>query len=355
MYESNSEANSTPDNSQNGVPTSKEPQSPDVMRIASLPHLRKKQKKVKVDRKKLEKIVQGRVLFQEPLARYTTMRVGGPADALVFPANLSDLLNILQFADQNHLPVFILGGGANLLVRDGGIRGLTVCLRETFKETYEVKPEDLEDWHLEGFSENHKYFRVGSGFSIPRLVRAMTNQGLSGLEGLAGVVGSIGGALAMNAGTKNGEIGDRVFAIRSINKHGQIKVFKKKDLKFSYRHLDLDRSWYHMEVILELEQQDPQSVNQRMKEYLDYRQETQPLNWPNSGSIFKNPKGESAGELLERHGLKGVRVRGAKFSELHANWIVNLGDATAQDIFRLIDLAKDKIKEKRTDSFRDRN
>jgi len=322
---------------------------------AFIAHLlqKKKRREFKIDGDRLTRLIEGRVLLNEPLARYTTFKVGGPADALIFPAHGEDFRQVLQYAHAEQIPVFVLGNGSNVLVRQGGIRGIVVCLRECLNEcevlpansAHEFLPEKLWKELQNELQEDDILVRVEAGFSVPKLLRQFANEGISGLEGLAGVVGSMGGALAMNAGTRHGVIGDTVLAIKAINRAGEDRVFTRKQLKFHYRHLDLDGAWYFLETVLRLKKVEADEVRSRMKEYLDYRQKTQPLNLPNAGSIFKNPPGEAAGKLIERNGLKGVRIRGAKVSELHGNWIVNLGDASSQDILQLIHLIKDKIKE----------
>lgn len=293
---------------------------------------KKKTRDYEIDREAIATMVQGRVLFQEPLARYVTMRVGGPADALIFPKDLPDLKEILAYAEHHKIPVFMLGGGSNLLIRDGGLRGFVICLREGFAEVEAL-----------GLQDGAVHLRAQAGASLPRLVRQSVQQGQAGLEGLAGVVGTVGGAVVGNSGTRHGTMGDVLVSLTAVNRAGQQKTFAKEKLHFEYRSMDLDRSWYVIEAEIKLHTADPAAVQEKLKTYLDYRQKTQPLSYPNAGSIFKNPKGEAAGELIERHGLKGVRLRGAKISELHGNWIVNLGDASAQDVLQLIELIQDKI------------
>jgi UDP-N-acetylmuramate dehydrogenase len=194
--------------------------------------------------------------------------------------------------------------------------------------------------------EKRVFYRLQAGASLPRFVRNVGSLGYSGLEGLVGVVGSIGGALRMNAGTRHGEMGARVLSIDAINRAGQKRTFLRKKLRFDYRHLDLDKNWILLEAVVYLEKRPAQEVKAKIKEILDYRQKTQPLNLPNAGSIFKNPKEIAAGKVIEKLGLKGTRLRGAKVSELHGNWVVNLGNATAQDILQLIALIKDRVQEK---------
>lgn len=302
-------------------------------------------------RSRLTQMVRGRVMFDEPLSKYSTLRIGGPADCMVFPQTIDDLKSILQFAEAEKIPVFILGGGSNLLIRDGGIRGFTICLREGFQDVQPIsEPIVADDTLTAEMKDQARYFRVQSGASTPRLVRAMANQGLSGLEGLSGVLGTLGGAIMGNAGTRHGEIAAAVVSITAINRHGTVKTFKRQDLKFTYRNLDLDKSWIMVEAEIRLLQKTKEEVMEKVKSILDYRHKTQPLNLPNCGSVFKNPpktkSSETAGELVDRLGLKGVRLRGAQVSELHGNWIVNLGDATAHDVLELITLIKDQVNEK---------
>ena len=305
----------------------------------------------KKTRTRITQMVSGRVLFDEPLSKYSTLRIGGPADCMVFVQTIEDLKAVLQFADAEKVPVFILGGGSNLLIRDGGIRGFTLCLREGFQEVQPIsEPIVADDTLAPEQKDQARYFRVQSGASTPRLVRAMANQGLGGLEGLSGVLGTVGGAVMGNAGTRHGEIAEAIVSMTAINRHGTVKTFKRQDLKFSYRNLDMDKSWIMVEAEIRLLQKTKEEIMEKVKSILDYRHKTQPLNLPNCGSVFKNPpktkSSESAGELIERSGLKGVRLRGAQVSELHGNWIVNLGDATAHDVIELITLIKDKVNEK---------
>lgn len=274
------------------------------------------------------------VLFDERMDHYTTIRVGGPADALLYPASLEELEHLVLFAKKQKIPLFVFGAGSNLLIGDQGIRGLVVNLQKFSRLTVEQRTDTEAVIHAE----------VGVG--MPRLVDLTAEQGLHGLEGIAGVPGNVGGGLAMNAGTREGQIGDAVLTVSFMDKEGKLQTWSREDIGFGYRTSHFPKGAILLSARFALTPSTPELVKEQVKKMREARVETQPLNVPNLGSVFKNPPGQHAGALVEEAGLKGVRVGGARISPKHGNFIVNEGGATAREIKVLIGLMKDKVKEK---------
>jgi len=257
--------------------------------------------------------------FDEPLAPHTTFRVGGPADVLVEPRDEGELVEVLRAAGEQEIPLRILGGGANLLVRDEGVRGAVVRLSR-----------------LDG----RRGDRVQAGRPLPRLVRETLREGLGGLEALAGIPGTLGGAIRMNAGGRAGTIGDVVRAVEVLTLGGEFRRLPRPAVGFRYRGSALDGC---VVVAAELELRPSPQAPERFASLLRDKRRTQPLDRCSAGCIFKNPPGQAAGRLIEACGLKGVRCGGARVSPRHANFIVNEGGATASDILRLIDLIRKRV------------
>jgi len=281
-------------------------------------------------RKQLRETVAGRVLFDEPMSLHTSMRAGGKADVLVFPAGCGELLRIVNFLTRSGVPFCPVGNGTNLIVRDGGYRGVIVCL------------QDLRDSALSG-SGPARTLTALAGTSLRDLVSLSVREGLSGLEFCAGIPGSIGGALRMNAGAFGREMKDIVLSLQLINGSGEIKKIPRSDLRFSYRNLDLPPGALIVSGELALEAAASEAVSGRVREIIGLRGSRHPVNYPNSGSIFKNPPGTPAGRLIERCGLKGSRIGDAAVSELHGNFIINLENATVRDIMALIEKIKKDV------------
>lgn len=286
---------------------------------------------------KLAHAITGKVLFDEPLSSYTTIRVGGPADILAFPSSVEEVQQLLLLADEAHLPVFVFGWGSNLLVRDGGIRGLVINLSEGLREIT----------RLESDQGDRVQIKVGTGIKIPGLLDKLIKEGLTGMEFMAGIPATIGGALWMNAGTPEGEIGQVVHSVTYLSKKGRLHTVLRKDCGFSYRHSDFPAGAVLVEAVLNLHRGDPEQIRSAIDAKKSRRVETQPLNLPNLGSVFKNPsKRQQAGRLIEDAGLKSIRVGQARISAKHGNFIVNEGEAKAKEVLALIGLIKDKVKEK---------
>lgn len=282
----------------------------------------------------LQPLVRGELRLHEPLKRYTSIQIGGPADAFVLPANLEDLKTVLAFAEARRVPWMILGLGSNVLIKDGGVRGIVLRLNKVFQQ-FKVVDETEAEIILE----------AESGVALPKLVEWSKQQGYSGLEHLYGIPGSVGGALWMNAGTRHGEIQEVLRSLSLLTLEGEVLSLPHARLKFEYRHLRLPVRGVILQGVFALKKSTVEAVQEKIATYQKYRHETQPLDSPSVGSVFKNPPKAFAAQIIDELGLKGVRVGGARISEKHANWIVNEGGATAKDVLVLIGLIKDKVRE----------
>lgn len=258
------------------------------------------------------------------------MRVGGPAEALIRPASVDALVATLRFARETDTPLTILGGGANTLVGDYGVPGFTLKLASDYFPE-EVKPD-----------ASGATLTLNAGSAIARVVTLMKQHALVGAEFLAGIPGTIGGATAMNAGTRHGEAMTVIEAVELATADGLGWV---TGLTYRYRHTDLPPQAVVTRVRFRLRRGDVAESQAKMEADLSYRKRTQPLSQPNFGSVFTNPPGHFAGALIEQVQLKGHRIGNAQFSTLHANWIVNLGGATAADVIALMELAQKRVRE----------
>jgi UDP-N-acetylmuramate dehydrogenase len=287
----------------------------------------------------IDKLLPG-VKTNIPLKKYTTFKIGGPAKYFFEAKKKEDLIGAIIAAKKMRLPFFILGGGSNLLVSDTGFKGLIINFQ----------------FSIFNFQKNK--IIVGAGTPLGRLVSSSTEKSLTGLEWAVGVPGTVGGAIYGNAGAFGYSMADVVKSVEVLeitegrmqndNAKFKIKEYKNKDCKFSYREsiFKRNKNLIILSAKLQLKKGNKKNIQEKMREYLNYRKENQPLDLPSAGSIFKNPKGFSAGELIEGCGLKGEKFGDVKISEKHANFIVNLGEGKAKDVMKLINLAKKKIKEK---------
>jgi D-alanine-D-alanine ligase len=273
--------------------------------------------------------MKGRLLSNEKLAKYTSWRVGGPADRLYIPSDKQDLCEFITALPDSE-PVFWLGLGSNLLVRDGGIRGTVINTRGRLKEMR--------------LAEDGSVY-VEAGVPCAHVARFCAEQGLIGAEFLAGIPGTMGGALKMNAGAFGGETWNIVKQVEMINGAGKISLRHPPDFKVSYRSVKgFENEWF-LSCRLQLQQGDAEASQQKIKVLLENRAKTQPTNQPSCGSVFKNPEGDFAARLIERTGLKGLAIGGACVSAKHANFIVNTGNATAAEIEALIHYVQKQVKE----------
>ncbi len=258
--------------------------------------------------------------LNEPLAPYTSYRVGGPADVLVVPERVEELEQIVRRCLQESVPYFILGKGANILVHDAGFRGVVILLEKCCHQLF----------HRNGM------LYVGAGVTVKELVEYCEAEGLAGLDYMSGIPGTVGGALTMNAGAFVGEIGDRVLRIDALDEQGRRVQISREEARFGYRRADGLKGKVLLGCWLAVEPGDPEKLRRARQEYLRRRAEKQPLEYPSCGSVFKRPPGDYAGRLIEAAGCKGLTVGGAMVSPKHANFIVNFRRATAGDIYHLI-------------------
>jgi len=270
--------------------------------------------------------VRGAIKFDASLQPYTSFRIGGPADVLVEPADVDDLCRLLSQARAAKVQFFVVGG-TNLLVRDGGIRGIVVSL---------VKFKGIRQ-------EPHHVVYAEGGVGMPTLIGYAIRRSLAGLEWGAGIPGTVAGCVVMNAGTRLGEMKDSVKAVRMVDPRGRVADVPASDIPFSYRRAHLPRGIV-AGVWLQLRPGDHDEIEKTVKEYLQYRKDTQPLAMPSAGCVFKNPPRDSAGRLVEAAGLKGARIGDAQVSEKHANFMVNVGHARAEDVLALIRKVRSKVK-----------
>lgn len=275
----------------------------------------------------------GRVRLGVEMKHLTTLRVGGPADAVVEPADPQDVARILDWCRTRGIPWMVVGRGSNLLVRDGGIRGVVLRLGKPMGE-------------LKVLERGGPVTVVAqAGCSVRRLVREASKRGLSGVAFLTGIPGHLGGALAMNAGTGQGTMDGIVQRVRWVDPQGQLVTKAREDLSFGYRSLAMPEGSVIVEAVLALERAGVDEVRQEIRQRMAQRMATQPLGRPSAGSIFKNPPGEHAGRLIERAGLKGLAVGEAVVSERHANFILNLGRAKASHVLALMELIQRRVEE----------
>ena len=273
--------------------------------------------------------VRGELRIDEPMSRHTSWRVGGPADTFFKPADIEDLSGYLAALDPS-VPVFWLGLGSNLLVRDGGLRGVVIAASGLSR--------DLED------IGSHRV-RVGVSVPCTRLARQCIRWGYGPSEFFAGIPGSMGGALAMNAGAHGGETWERVLDVQTIDRRGTIHKRTPDDYDVGYRSVVGPADEWFIEATLQFDPGVPASMDEQ-KAMLHRRKETQPLGLPSCGSVFRNPPGDYAARLIEAAGLKGHRRGGAEVSDKHANFIINADNATAADIESLIALVRETVHEK---------
>jgi UDP-N-acetylmuramate dehydrogenase len=273
--------------------------------------------------------IDGEVRFDEPMSRHTTLRIGGPVDAWVAPANVAALMQLRRICQQSGVRNRAFGSGSNLLVKDGGIRGVAISL----KQLNAIRKEDDSIY-------------VEAGASTGKLLSFATREELGGLEFLGGVPGTVGGGMIMNAGTYLGEFKDVTIAVDAVNESGEWISRKNAECGFQYRHSAIPPIDVVTGARLKLPPRKREEIEKAVKELRDRRKAREPHGVPNAGSIFKNPPNEFAGRLIEQCGLKGRRVGGAEVSPAHANWIVNAENATAKDVLDLVEIVRAAVVER---------
>ena len=278
-------------------------------------------------------ILKDNILFDEPMSKHTTFKVGGPAECYIKIDDIQDLRHILRFAKQNEIPITILGNGSNVLVLDGGIKGIVLNIR--FNK-------------IEMMNLDKKIFaNVGAGVKISVFGHLLLKNAITGLEELSGIPGTIGGAVRMNAGAHGKEFKDIVSTVTCMDYDGNIHQFENEDMHFEYRRTMLkDKPYIVLEVHMEFQKGEEKDIKQKMEEYATYRKEKQPIEYPSAGSTFKRGTDFITAKLIDEAGLKGYSIGGAEVSSKHAGFIINKGNATAKDILELIEYVKHKVEEK---------
>ncbi|SHE62104.1 UDP-N-acetylmuramate dehydrogenase [Seinonella peptonophila] len=269
------------------------------------------------------------VRLEEPLSRHTTWKVGGPADLFVHPRTEEELQNTISVLHQRTIPWIAIGRGSNLLVRDGGIRGAVIKISDGFDQ----------------LAIDGTRLTVGGGYSMVRLATYVARQGLAGLEFAGGVPGNVGGAVYMNAGAHGSEISAILESAVILDETGRKHTLEKDEMNFSYRTSILQNELHGIvtAATFQLSEGNRTEITDRLSRFKNRRRETQPLQHPCAGSVFRNPPHTHAGKLIEEAGLKGYQIGGAQISELHGNFIINCGDAKADDIQEMINFIKKEI------------
>lgn len=265
----------------------------------------------------------------EPMAKHTSFRIGGPVEVMAFPKNQDELSQVLKTSVLLDCKTAILGAGTNVLAPDNGMDGLVICLKDCLDGI-----ERLDDTHI----------RVAAGVTMTRAAVFAANQGLSGLEFAHGIPGSVGGGVYMNAGAYGGEICQVCECVDVMDMEGQLTTLSNAQMGFSYRHSVLEDSpGIVVSAVFALQSKPVDQIKQQMRELMAKRSASQPLDLPSAGSAFKRPVGGYAAALIDQSGLKGYRVGGAAISEKHAGFAVNLDNATAQDVKMLLEQVSDKV------------
>jgi UDP-N-acetylmuramate dehydrogenase len=273
----------------------------------------------------LEKIVE----TDYPLAKRTWYGLGGPADYFIRPHTVDQLKDVVKRCNENKIPIYVMGFGSNLLIGDDGLRAAVIKLDAEQFAQIQFDGEHLTAW---------------AGAELTRLILTCVKKGLSGLEALTGIPGSVGGAVKMNAGGHFGDIGAAVETVTLMDSTGDVFEKSKPELVFDYRRTNIIASFI-LNAQMELTAADPERIMRTVKEVWIYKKNNQPLNAKNSGCIFKNPRGVSAGALIDRAGLKGLRIGAAVVSEKHANFIIAEKGCKSRDVIRLIEAVKQRVKE----------
>lgn len=282
--------------------------------------------------KDLERFWPGKIMWHCPLARFTTLQVGGPAEAIVFAEDAVELAHLFTWLRDHGVPSHVIGNGSNILVPDEGLSGVIIILSEKLAEVETVSAE-----------AGRVFVKAGGGCKLTKLSHYCADLGYGGLEFITGIPGSVGGAIAMNAGCWGHEISDILDSTTMLDAEGELVTVPREKLQFSYRQLAGCSGKIIVTATFRLTEGDSNQIKTTCREYNKRRQEKQPQREASAGSFFKNPQGYAAGKLIEDAGLKGRRVGGAMISDHHANFIINTGTATAGDIIKLMQLVQHDV------------
>ncbi|MBM4144678.1 MAG: UDP-N-acetylmuramate dehydrogenase [Nitrospira sp.] len=294
---------------------------------------------MKVKKQKLkdifsEGVFKGEVKFMEPMKNHTSLKIGGPADVLAMPQDVFSLINMHAALKRNKIPVLPLGGGTNILVRDRGIEGVVISSK-SFRRIGVVSRDD-----------SYVYVTVEAGALLQRLVHYTKENGYSGIEGFAGIPGTVGGAIFGNAGAFGCEIKDVLVSVEIMDTEGKIKKIKADQIAFRYRSSGILPGEFILSAEIKLTAGSTEEVSSRIEDFLNIKKEKQPIWEPSAGCVFKNPSGVSAGKLIDESGCKGMRIGDVEVSNLHANFFINKGRASASDFIRLMEEVADRVKTK---------
>ncbi len=266
----------------------------------------------------------------ELLKKYTMTKLGGAADVFVMPETEKEAQAVVKYAYDSNIPLLMLGNGSNMVVRDGGVRGIVI----TFANLDEIRVEGTRIY-------------AQSGALIKDVSKIAANKCLTGFEFACGIPGSVGGAMAMNAGAYGGEIKDIIISSTVLTKEGEILVLSKDELDLRYRHSIISQEGYYvLSSLFQLEEGDKAEIDEKIADLTFKRESKQPLEYPSAGSVFKRPPGYFAGKLIQDSGLQGKGVGGAEVSTKHAGFIINKGDATASDYIQTIEMVRNVVKDK---------
>ncbi len=277
-----------------------------------------------------------RLRRNEGLDRHSTYRVGGAADVMCLPETRSELLEVVTAAHVREIPWLVLGNGSNVLFSDEGFRGLVIKIRGS-------TPEEGTLWQLK---QEGEFIRAGAGVSLPRLAWSAAATGLSGLEFCTGIPGVVGGSIRGNAGAHGSDLSRVLESIELLQPPGNVVTIPASEAGFSYRESGLDRDSIVTGAVFRLTPDEPENVYERIRDFTEYRKRTQPSSDQSAGCMFKNPEGDKAGRLIDAAGCKGLQVGGSRVSDVHGNFVVNQGGATASDALRLIDMVRERVFER---------
>ncbi len=273
------------------------------------------------------------VLKNENMSKHTTFKIGGNADILVKAHTIEDIKIVLELSNKYNIPLYVMGNGSNILVKDNGIRGIVLIVEI---DTLKIDKKD-----------NLAIITVGAGVKLAKLAQDLLKEEISGFEFASGIPGTIGGAVRMNAGAHGSEMKDIVVNTTYMDYDLNINTISNKEQEFSYREsIFAKKRWIILNTTLELPYGDKEQISSKMTEYANYRKEKQPINYPSAGSTFKRGEDFITAKLIDECGLKGYCIGGAKISELHAGFIINIGNATAKDVLELVQYVTDKVYEK---------
>ena len=271
-----------------------------------------------------------KIFFDEPMKKYTTFKIGGPAECLIKITSIESLKKILQFANVNKIPVTVIGNGSNILVSDKGIKGITLIIK-------------IENLKIEN-NKNKVDIIVGAGEKIGKLSKVFLENEITGFEEISGIPGTIGGAVRMNAGAYGKEMKEIVKKVICVDYHGNEKVFTNQEMNFTYRGSRLKKQKYIItEVQLELQKGKKENIEEKIKEYLKLRKEKQPIEYASAGSTFKRGENFITAKLIDEAGLKGYSIGGAQVSTKHSGFIINKNNATAKDVLQLANYIEKEI------------